>query len=348
MAKWGEGDPRWIVEERADAVNVNNWHWTEKNATPWSSQRLRTLMHGLVFEDSKYHVEVTEVTSVEGEATASNRKGKLFFFYEWEIKADWEGYLKSDSAQEKHKGDLLIPNLSEEHPVEDVDIDIALKENPKEGAFEVKEYMRREANEVVRNQLQTYIDDLKHNFSQGMILPTKDILPPPSTTPKTTPKSGSKVSQSRELGGAIMVSSVDSKCSGELKDHRETIEFKCTADEIYSVFLDKHKLEAFTRGPVEMEARVGGRFSLFDSNVSGVISQLIANESLQLQWRFKSWPCEHFSQVSLLFLQKNDCTAVTLTQTGIPANDYERTMQGWKNYYWESIKNTFGFGAMLF
>lgn len=27
MAKWGEGDPRWIVEERADAVNVNNWHW---------------------------------------------------------------------------------------------------------------------------------------------------------------------------------------------------------------------------------------------------------------------------------------------------------------------------------
>ena len=27
MAKWGEGDPRWIVEDRPDAVNVNNWHW---------------------------------------------------------------------------------------------------------------------------------------------------------------------------------------------------------------------------------------------------------------------------------------------------------------------------------
>lgn len=27
MAKWGHGDPRWIVEERADATNVNNWHW---------------------------------------------------------------------------------------------------------------------------------------------------------------------------------------------------------------------------------------------------------------------------------------------------------------------------------
>lgn len=28
MAKWGEGDPRWIVEERPDATNVNNWHWS--------------------------------------------------------------------------------------------------------------------------------------------------------------------------------------------------------------------------------------------------------------------------------------------------------------------------------
>lgn len=27
MARWGEGDPRWIVEERPDATNVNNWHW---------------------------------------------------------------------------------------------------------------------------------------------------------------------------------------------------------------------------------------------------------------------------------------------------------------------------------
>lgn len=47
MAKWGEGDPRWIVEERPDATNVNNWHWTEKNATPWSKDRLHHLLKNL-------------------------------------------------------------------------------------------------------------------------------------------------------------------------------------------------------------------------------------------------------------------------------------------------------------
>ena len=43
MAKWGEGDPRWIVEERPDATNVNNWHWTEKNADAWSKAKLKVL-----------------------------------------------------------------------------------------------------------------------------------------------------------------------------------------------------------------------------------------------------------------------------------------------------------------
>ena len=41
MAKWGEGDPRWIVEERPDATNVNNWHWSEKNADAWSKAKFK-------------------------------------------------------------------------------------------------------------------------------------------------------------------------------------------------------------------------------------------------------------------------------------------------------------------
>lgn len=53
MAKWGEGDPRWIVEERADATNVNNWHWTEKNATPWSRDKIKELLSGLKIENEE-------------------------------------------------------------------------------------------------------------------------------------------------------------------------------------------------------------------------------------------------------------------------------------------------------
>ena len=42
-----------IVEERADATNVNNWHWTEKNATLWSKDKLRELLIGLTIENDE-------------------------------------------------------------------------------------------------------------------------------------------------------------------------------------------------------------------------------------------------------------------------------------------------------
>ena len=53
MAKWGEGDPRWIVEERPDATNVNNWHWTEKNADHWSKQKFKVVIILSCYETKK-------------------------------------------------------------------------------------------------------------------------------------------------------------------------------------------------------------------------------------------------------------------------------------------------------
>lgn len=47
MAKWGEGDPRWVVESRPDGHNVNSWHWEEKNRMDWSRQRLVELLCGV-------------------------------------------------------------------------------------------------------------------------------------------------------------------------------------------------------------------------------------------------------------------------------------------------------------
>ena len=68
MAKWGEGDPRcwitlvklvefeifndffrWIVEDRPDGTNVNNWHWTEKNADSWSKNKIKVELLGAKF-----------------------------------------------------------------------------------------------------------------------------------------------------------------------------------------------------------------------------------------------------------------------------------------------------------
>jgi len=46
MAKYGEGDSRWIVEDRSDGANVHNWHWSEKDCMPWAKTRLAELFQG--------------------------------------------------------------------------------------------------------------------------------------------------------------------------------------------------------------------------------------------------------------------------------------------------------------
>lgn len=120
MAKWGEGDPRWIVEERPDATNVNNWHWTEKNAGPWSKERLKELLTNLKIDQHGIECKITEVEKVDGEASANNRKGKLIFFFEWDIKLKWEGRLIG--GEENVTGEVQIPNLSEENDVSEVDV----------------------------------------------------------------------------------------------------------------------------------------------------------------------------------------------------------------------------------
>ncbi len=49
MARIGEGDERWIVQDREDGTNVNSWHWAERDVLPWAKRRLQELLGALLF-----------------------------------------------------------------------------------------------------------------------------------------------------------------------------------------------------------------------------------------------------------------------------------------------------------
>jgi activator of HSP90 ATPase len=68
MAKWGEGDARWIVEDRKDGANVNGWHWEEKNRMHWVKERVPELLQQLSAEapGKRVIVRVKEVVKVDG------------------------------------------------------------------------------------------------------------------------------------------------------------------------------------------------------------------------------------------------------------------------------------------
>ena len=86
---------------------------TEKNACQWSDDKLRELLKGLVIENDDASCEITDIEKLEGEAVVNNRKGKLIFFYEWDIILKWKGSM--NDSDEDVEGKINIPNLSEEN-----------------------------------------------------------------------------------------------------------------------------------------------------------------------------------------------------------------------------------------
>ncbi|KAL9703825.1 hypothetical protein quinque_007343 [Culex quinquefasciatus] len=301
MAKWGEGDPRWIVEERPDATNVNNWHWTEKNATPWSKDKLKLLLQDFVVAGSGQEAKVVEIEKMDGEATANNRKGKLIFFYEWNIVLKWKGVCDDEDVT----GKVTIPNLSEENDIDEVELTVSV-DSSNNASEKLKQFMYNIGRDKIRKQLDTYVKQLKQDFAKGLILPKKG-------------EEGSAVKPDKET---VFASGFN----------KQKIELKTVTSEPKTVGV---KLDVKT-------------FVLFGGNVTGKYGEIVPNKKIVQTWRLKQWPSGHFSNVVMELEEREDHTVLKLTQTLIPAAEFEATKANWSRYYWDSIRSAFGFGSFLY
>ncbi|KAG8126368.1 putative AHA1 activator of heat shock 90 protein [Naja naja] len=340
MAKWGEGDPRWIVEQRADATNVNNWHWTERDASSWSSEKLKALFLTVRVENEEGTCEVTEVSKLDGEASINNRKGKLIFFYEWNIKLSWKGTSKTGVI---YKGHVEIPNLSDENDMDDIEINVGLaKDEPDTNLLYL---MKQEGAKQISNAMETYISTLKTEFTQGMILPTVNGEQSESQNHPVHKADKYKINE-QVAGNSSASKSVGVKiptCKINLKDI-----FLTSPEDLYRVFITQEMVQAFTHSSAVVEGDKGGKFQLLNGSVTGEFIELVSAKQIAMKWRFKSWPEGHFATIVLTFIDKGNETEVCLEGKGIPASEEERTKEGWQRYYFEGIKQTFGYGARLF
>ncbi|XP_011179534.2 activator of 90 kDa heat shock protein ATPase homolog 1 [Zeugodacus cucurbitae] len=349
MAKWGEGDPRWIVEERPDATNVNNWHWTEKNATPWSKDRLTQLFKGLKIDKDGIECTVDNVDDCTGEATVNNRKGKLIFFYEWKLVLKWTGKLLNNSKLE-HKGKITIPNLSEENDLDDIEITITIDESNDESE-NLKQFMYNIGRDVVRKQVALYIKELKEEYSKNLILPKKGEENT-AVAPKVKQAGSSIAAEANLLNSANNVKASDKSgnnvgCKLDVRTLKMAVEFNCSANDLYNALTREDMLTAFTRAPVKVSATRGGEFVLYGGNVLGKFEELVPEKKIKQTWRLKNWPSGHYSQVVIDLDETKSNTQLKLTQTGIPASEYDAMPTNWHRYYWESMKQTFGFGLSI-
>ncbi|CAM4821107.1 unnamed protein product [Rotaria magnacalcarata] len=303
MAEWGKGDPRWIVEDRPDATNPNNWHWKEKNATQWSKDKFNELLIGLNIENEEYTCEIKELKNV---------------LYEWYIQGKWEGSSRTRENPTKYEGSLDISNLSDENEIYEVNITFSLDKSKGE---KLKGLMKSHGESIIRQKLIEYIRLLKEQFFQGLILPTIN------NTNTTDTKSVSSINNSKTVINPQIPITEHKSPTVTFRDLKIHDKFNCTKIELFTTFCDINKVKAFTQNSVsQYDCRKGGFFSLFSDNITGRFLDIVPYDRIDMLWRFKSWPTDHYSHVSLLFHDDTDQTKILIQQTGVPSQFYDSTM----------------------
>ncbi|KAJ0622023.1 putative activator of Hsp90 ATPase 1, activator of Hsp90 ATPase, Aha1 [Helianthus annuus] len=132
MAKYGEGDKRWIVEDRPDGANVHNWHWAETDCLEWSKNLLTKLIANqtILAGEGNLFIKTTSLEKVEGEAYVNVRKGKIIPGYELNVSINWKGEAKDPDGKSLLivDGVVEIPYISDENADEDPDLRVIVKD----------------------------------------------------------------------------------------------------------------------------------------------------------------------------------------------------------------------------
>jgi uncharacterized protein YndB with AHSA1/START domain/ketosteroid isomerase-like protein len=124
---------------------------------------------------------------------------------------------------------------------------------------------------------------------------------------------------------------------------KHEVTFCASPSEVFETLTDAKKHAAFTGMPADIDRRVGGKFILYGGQLNGTIIELDQDRRIVQDWRASKWPAGHFSRLSFALspLAEGKRTQLSMTQTGVPADQFDDINQGWQVYYWTKMANYF-------
>ncbi|KAI9590953.1 activator of Hsp90 ATPase [Syncephalis fuscata] len=293
-------------------ASMANWknvnNWTEKNCYVWAKSYFTEQLPGTTVSDgSGASVKVASLLDCTGDVDVNQRKGKVITLYDLVMKLGFEGNTADGIPV---KGSISIPEIMHDTEEDEFVFDITM--------------MERHVKWIFGSIFKRLID--AHS---------KDVYIPPEQLglSNTATSSVNKTSaKSTDASTAAETTTTKKPAAGHFSttDIKVNAEFVASAHDLYDVLLTKTN-----------------DFSLFDSNITGTIVELVPDEKIVMSWRFSSWPANHLSNVAITLAQGESSTELRLTQRGVPLSQEETTRQNWQRYYWDSISRTFGHATVV-
>ncbi|KAK4128077.1 hypothetical protein N657DRAFT_638481 [Parathielavia appendiculata] len=324
--------------------NPNNWHWVNKDASPWARQWFDDNLTKIEAREGDVTAKITKVVSMDGDVDVAQRKGKVITIFDVKLTLEYTGSTAEDADV---SGTIRVPEVSHELSEDEFVFDIDIYSDSKE---------KQPVKDLVRSKIVPQLRSEFLKLAPALIAEhAKDI----QHAPGSNPSSGFSTPKYHPPTGAAAAKPADEKPSTQINRGsivntttvNDTEEFRTTAEELYKTFTDPQRLAAFTRAPPRVfeGAKKGGKFELFGGNVSGEYLELEEPTKIVQSWRLDQWPAGHYSTLQIEFDQ-NDVDSVTVMRVewkGVPIGQEEVTKNNWLEYYVRSIKRTFGFGTIL-
>lgn len=358
MAKFGEGDTRWIVNDVGNATNNDNgWHWKEYDALEWSSKKLQEMFKSVtLFDNECMNLIVTSMHSCDGEAFINNRKSKLIPSYELEVKFWWKGEGKDGDGKVASlvHGSIHCPYIADENADEDPEIKF-ICENEEPLSRALKEKFQSAGKKVFIEKINAFVAELRAGgpvSAKQLAQDKADDKPTPTASDPTAKPAAKVVDHDRAASASKPASKPE---TGEKKGTRKlqmSEKFYAKPSDIYECFTVVGKIMAYTQSGATCDPKPGGTFSWFGGSVHGEFLEMEKDKHLVMKWKFNTWADNAWSKVDICLEQPEvGTTILTLNQTGIPEEDkfhqpvLDMTTAGWKDRILTRIRQVFGYGV---
>mmetsp|Transcript_36841 Transcript_36841/g.59056 ORF Transcript_36841/g.59056 Transcript_36841/m.59056 type:complete len:168 (-) Transcript_36841:161-664(-) len=130
--------------------------------------------------------------------------------------------------------------------------------------------------------------------------------------------------------------------------------FRCTPELLFKALTDQDMVSKYTQSEAKIEVNEGGGFSLFGGSIHGSFQEASPPSKIVQLWRFKEWPDDHFSTVTLeISSPEYGVTVAKLNQVEVPVHDKfrnrdvpDKVKKGWKEFFFDRIHKVVGFAKV--
>ncbi len=124
-----------------------------------------------------------------------------------------------------------------------------------------------------------------------------------------------------------------------MKTFKKTFKINAEPSDIYSAITNPYTIELWSGYPAEMSKEPGSEFSLWEGDITGKNIEFITDRKVVQEWYFGEMAEK--SIVTITIAPDSENSAVTVEHTNIPDEEYDGIAEGWREYYFEAIKNFF-------